>query len=93
METIKEEKEEIEQESSGLREWTEEDDNEIENIYDPYYKLKKKKSSGRGTLRGRWCHNLAKQLSHYLFSFPFLFFIKRTNGCVRRNDSKEICGT
>jgi len=39
METIKEEKEEIEQESSGLRKWTEEDDNEIENIYDPYYKL------------------------------------------------------
>ena len=38
METIKEE-EEIEQESSGLKEWTEEDNNEMENICDPYYKL------------------------------------------------------
>ena len=39
METIKEEEEEIEQESSGLKEWTEENDNEMENICDPYYKL------------------------------------------------------
>jgi len=39
METIKEENEEIEQESSGLREWTEEDDNKMENICDPYYEL------------------------------------------------------
>ena len=39
METIKEEEEEIEQESSGLKEWTEEDDNERGNICDPYYKL------------------------------------------------------
>jgi len=39
IETIKEEEEEIEQESSGLKEWTEEDDNEIENICDPYYEL------------------------------------------------------
>ena len=38
METIKEE-EEIEQESSGLKEWTEEDDNEIRNICNPYYEL------------------------------------------------------
>ena len=39
METIKEEEEEIEQENSGIREWTEEDDDEIENMVDPYYKL------------------------------------------------------
>jgi len=39
METIKEEEEEIEQESSGLKEWIEEDDNKMENICDPYYEL------------------------------------------------------
>jgi len=39
METIKEEEEEIEQESSGLKEWTEKDDNEMGNICDPYYEL------------------------------------------------------
>ena len=39
METIKEKEEEIEQESSGLKEQTEEDDDKMENIYDPYYKL------------------------------------------------------
>jgi len=39
METIKEENEEIKQESSGLREWTEEDDDKMENICDPYYEL------------------------------------------------------
>ena len=33
METIKEKEEEIEQESSGLKEWTEDDDDEIGNIY------------------------------------------------------------
>ena len=38
MEIVKE-KEEIEQESSGLKEWTEEDNDEMENICDPYYKL------------------------------------------------------
>jgi len=38
MKTIREE-EEIEQENSGLREWTEEDDNEMDNIVDPYYEL------------------------------------------------------
>ena len=36
METIKEE---IEQENSGIREWTEEDDDEVGNIVDPYYEL------------------------------------------------------
>ena len=36
---IKEEEEEIEQENSGIREWTEEDDNEVGNIVNPYYKL------------------------------------------------------
>jgi len=39
METIKEEEEEIKQESSGLKEWTEEDDNKMGNICDPYYEL------------------------------------------------------
>jgi len=39
MKTIKEEKEEIKQKSSGSKEWTEEDDNEMENICDPYYEL------------------------------------------------------
>ena len=39
IETIKEKEEEIEQESSGLKEQTEEDNNEMGNICDPYYKL------------------------------------------------------
>ena len=39
IETIREEEEEIEQESLRLKEWTEEDDNKIESIYDLYYKL------------------------------------------------------
>jgi len=34
METIKEEKDE-----SGVREWTEEDNEEMGNIIDPYYEL------------------------------------------------------
>jgi len=38
METIKE-KEEIEQRDSGLRKWTEEDDDEIGNMVDLDYKL------------------------------------------------------
>jgi len=39
METIREEKEDIEQENSGLKEWIEEDNNEIGNMVNPYYKL------------------------------------------------------
>ena len=39
METIKEEEEEIEQGNSEIKEWTEENDNEIENMIDPYYEL------------------------------------------------------
>jgi len=40
METIKEEKEkEIEQENLGIKEWAEKDNNEMENICNPYYKL------------------------------------------------------
>jgi len=39
IETIKEKEEEIEQESSGPKEWTEEDNNEMGNIYNLYYKL------------------------------------------------------
>jgi len=38
METIKEE-EEIEEENLEVREWTKEDNNEIDNMVDPYYKL------------------------------------------------------
>jgi len=38
METIVEE-EEIRGENSGVREWMEEDDDEMDNIMDPYYKL------------------------------------------------------
>jgi len=33
------EEEEIEEEKSGLREWTEKDEDEIGNMVDPYYKL------------------------------------------------------
>ena len=39
METIKEEKEKIEQENSEIREQTKKDDDEVGNIVDPYYKL------------------------------------------------------
>ena len=56
--TIKEEEEEIEQKSSELKEWTEEDDNEIGNICDPYYKLWK--SSEWRILKEGWCHDTAK---------------------------------
>ena len=38
IETIKEE-EEIEQENLGIKEWAEEDNDEMVNICDPYYKL------------------------------------------------------
>jgi len=34
-----EEKEEIEEETLGVREWTEENNNKMGNIVDPYYKL------------------------------------------------------
>jgi len=33
------EKEEIEEEKSGVREWTEEDDDGMDNMVDPYYEL------------------------------------------------------
>jgi len=43
MKTIPEEeeikKEEIKEEESGVREWTEEDDNEMGNMVDPHYEL------------------------------------------------------
>jgi len=38
METIEEE-EEIKEEKSGVREWTEEDNNKMGNMVDPYYEL------------------------------------------------------
>ena len=67
------EKEEIEEEKSEVREWTEEDDDEIGNMVDPYYELQKKNSSRQGNLRGGQYHDLAKQLSHYLYFFFFSF--------------------
>jgi len=39
METIKEEEEEIKQKNLGIKEWTEEDDDEIGNMVDPYNEL------------------------------------------------------
>ena len=39
IEMIKKEEEEIEQKNLGIKEWTEEDDNEIGNIVNPYNKL------------------------------------------------------
>ena len=39
METIREEEEDIEQENSRLKEWTEEDNDEIRNMVNPYYEL------------------------------------------------------
>ena len=33
------EEEETEKEKSGVREWTEDDDNKMGNIVDPYYEL------------------------------------------------------
>jgi len=39
METIKEKKKKIEQENLGIKEWTEEDSNEIENICNLYHEL------------------------------------------------------
>ena len=39
METIKEEEEEIKQGNSEIKEWTEEDDDNMGNICDPYYEL------------------------------------------------------
>ena len=42
METIIEEKE-IRKEKSEVREWTEEEDDKISNMVDPYYKLQEKK--------------------------------------------------
>ena len=75
MKTIPEEEEveEVEEEKSGVREWTEEDEDEMGNMVDPYYELQRN-SSERGNLRGRWCHDLANWLSHYLYFFSFLFF-------------------
>jgi len=39
MKTILEEEEEVEEEKSGVREWTEEDEDEMGNMVDPYYEL------------------------------------------------------
>ena len=78
METIIE-KEEIKEEKLGIRERIEEDDNKIGNMVDLYYELQKN-SLGQGNLRERWCHDLAKQLSQYLYFFSF-YFILFSNYC------------
>ena len=39
IETIKKEEEESKQKGSGLRKWTEENNDEMGNICDPYYEL------------------------------------------------------
>jgi len=39
MKTIPEEEEEVEEEKSGVREWTEEDEDKMGNMVDPYYEL------------------------------------------------------
>jgi len=39
MKTIPEEEEEVEEEKSGVREWMEEDEDEIGNMVDLYYEL------------------------------------------------------
>ena len=49
METIKKEEKKIEQRDLEIKKWTEEDNNDIENICNPYYKLSK--SLGREILR------------------------------------------
>jgi len=41
METIKEKEKEIEQRKPGIKEWTEEDDDNMGNICNPYYELVK----------------------------------------------------
>ena len=43
------EKEEIEEEDSGIREWTEENDNKIDNLVDLYYELQKKNPQNEKT--------------------------------------------
>jgi len=39
LEIVREEEEEIKEENLKVREWTKEDNNEMGNIADPYYKL------------------------------------------------------
>jgi len=39
LETIREEKEEIKQKGSEIKEWMKEDEDKMGNIVDPYYKL------------------------------------------------------
>jgi len=39
LETVREEEEEIDQENSGVREWTKEDENKMSNMVDLYYEL------------------------------------------------------
>ena len=76
MKTIPEEKE-AKEEKSGVQEQTEEDEDEMGNMMDPYYELQRN-SLRRGNLRGGWYHDLANWLSHYLYFFSFLFLFTTT---------------
>ena len=92
METIKEEEEEIEQKNLGIKKWTEEDNDKIGNMVDPYNKLWRNPRDEEPWEEG-WCYDLAKWLSHYLFSFPFSFILIRKSMDMREDDSKETRGT
>ena len=79
------EEEETEEEKSGVREWMEEDKDKMGNMVDPHYKLQKN-SSGQGNLRGGQCHDLTKQLSHYLYFFSYWTYnYKIEHGKVSHN--------
>ena len=84
------EKEEIEEEKSEVREWTEEDDDEIGNMVDPYYELQKKNSSRQGNLRGGQYHDLAKRLSQYLYLFSFFLLFSYQWTCKRKMTHREV---
>ena len=74
LEAIREQEKEAEKQNSGVREQTEENNNnEIGNLVDLYYELQEN-FLGQGNLREEWCHDLAKQLSYYLYSFSFFSF-------------------
>ena len=74
LKTVEEKKEEINQENSGVREWTEEDKEEMGNMVNPYYELQEN-FLRQGNLKEGWCHDLAKQLSQYLYFFLFYFIL------------------
>ena len=77
METIVEE-EEIREENSGVKEQIEENGQHNGPMLQVVGN-----SSEQGNLRGGWCHNLAKQLSYYLYFFSFSWTYN-TEGSVGR---------